>query len=265
MKLWSRATACLAAIGIAVTAAASVQGGRQRERLLSFGRSDEPDYGNVAYDGRLTFVRVRYTVGLGGYGRRGSRGEVAWAHDYPTADIHMMKILDELTSASPRIDGSNVLSLDDPELFDYPIAYMSEPGFWTMNEEEVTGLRNYLLKGGFMIFDDFRGPPYQDWDNLQEQMQRVLPEHRFVLLDQTNTIFNCFFEIQRFDFGMYGPETYYGVFEDNDPRKRLMAVAGVNQDLGEFWEYSDTGMLPVDQSNEAYKFGVNYFMYALTH
>src|SRR5262245_17967472 len=91
-------------------------------------------------------------------GRRfgGSRGEPPWMHDYPTSDIHMMKILNELTLVGPRIDGSNVLTLDDPALFDYPIAYMSEPGFWTMSDEEARGLRAYLKKGGFIIFDDFR-------------------------------------------------------------------------------------------------------------
>ena len=220
--------------------------------------------GNVEYDGRLVFVRVRFDTGFGGgFGRsRGSRGEPPWAHDYPTADTHLMKILKELTVAEPRVDGSNVFKLDDPELFDYPIAYVSEPGYWTMSDEEAKGLRQYLLKGGFIIFDDFR---QNDLSNLEEQMKRVLPEHRWVELPHEQSIFNSFFEIKNFDFGYYGKETYYGIFENNDPKKRLIAIAGHNQDLGEFWEFSDTGMMPVDLSNEAYKFGVNYFIYALTH
>jgi hypothetical protein len=173
-----------------------------------------------------------------------------------------MKILKELTSTSPHLDGSNVLSLDDPELFSYPIAYMSEPGVWSVSEDEATGLRTYLLKGGFIIFDDFRGG---DLDNLYEQMRRVLPEARWFPIDGTHQIFNSFFEITNFNFGYYGQETYYGIFEDNNPAKRLMAIAGHNQDLGEYWEYSDTGFVPIDLSNEAYKFGVNYFVYGLTH
>jgi len=221
--------------------------------------------GNVEYDGRLVFVRIRYDVGysLGGGGRfRGSRGEPPWAHDYPTADTHLMKILKELTLTDPRVDASNVLELDDPELLDYPIAYMSEPGFWTMSDEEAKGLRVYLQKGGFIIFDDFR---QNDMYNLEEQMKRALPELRWVELEHVHTVFNSFFEIKNFDFGYYGKETYYGMFEDNDPKKRLLAVAGHNQDLGEFWEFSDTGMMPVDLSNEAYKYGVNYFIYGLIH
>jgi hypothetical protein len=220
--------------------------------------------GNVDYDGRLVFVRIRFDTGMGpGFGRaRGSRGEPPWAHDYPTSDTHLMKILKELTVAEPRVDGSNVFRTDDPAMFDYPIAYMSEPGYWTMSDAEAKGLREYLLKGGFIIFDDFR---QNDLYNLEEQMKRVLPELRFVALEHGQSIFNSFFEIKNFDFGYYGKETYFGMFEDNDPKKRLIAIAGHNQDLGEFWEFSDTGMMPVDLSNEAYKFGVNFFIYALTH
>jgi hypothetical protein len=229
-----------------------------------FGRqgSSSADYGNLQYDDRLTFVRIRYQSGLGAFNRRGSRGELPWAHDYPTADIHLMKIVKELTMAAPHIDGSNVLTLDDPELFNHPIAYMSEPGFWTASDAEIAGLRQYLLKGGFIIFDDFRGA---DWNNLEQQMRRAMPEGRWIALDLKHQIFNSFFEIKNFSFGQYGQETYYGMFEDNDPTKRLFAVAGHNQDLGEFWEYSDTGYLPIDLSNEAYKYGVNFYIYGLTH
>lgn len=221
-------------------------------------------HGNVDYDDKLTFVRIQFTTPMGCFRRRGSNGEPPWAHDYPTADTHLMKILEELTLASPRTDGSNVFSLDDPELFNYPVAYLSEPGCWVPEEEEVAGLRNYLLKGGFIIFDDFQG---YDMDNLREQMRRVLPYGQWVELDSTHPIFNAFFEIKNTQLGWYGygRETYYGIFEDNDPNQRLLAIAGHNQDLGEYWEFSATGMVPIDLSNEAYKFGVNYFIYGLTH
>ena len=232
-----------------------------------FGKAEQASSsfsGNVDYDGRTVFARIRFDTGFGpGFGRaRGTRGEPPWAHDYPTADTHLMKILRELTVSLPRTDGSNVFKLDDPELCDFPIAYVSEPGYWTMSDTEAKGLRNYLLKGGFIIFDDFR---QNDWYTLEEQMKRALPEYRWIELPPSATVFNSFFEIKNFDFGYYGKETYYGIFENNDPKKRMMAVAGHNQDLGEFWEFSDTGMMPVDLSNEAYKFGVNYFIYALTH
>lgn len=216
--------------------------------------------GNVSYDGRLAFVRLRYEMPWGG------RGEPPWAHDYPTADHHLMKILQELTLAEPHTEESNIFTLDDPDLFKFPIAYMSEPGFWTLNDEEATGLRNYLLKGGFLIFDDFRT---YHWDNFQTQLSRVLPDHRLIELDPANPVFHSFFEINPATFvPPYERQLkpyFYGVFEDNDPAKRLMAIANYNNDLGEYWEFSNTGWQPVDLSNESYKYGVNYFIYGLTH
>jgi Domain of unknown function (DUF4159) len=255
----------LALVLVVAAAASTVLVGRgYRDHAGEVSEQGASFPGNVEYDGRTVFVRVRFDTGFGGgFGRsRGSRGEPPWAHDYPTADMHLMKILKELTMTTARVDGSNVFKFDDPQLFDYPIAYVSEPGYWTMSDEEVKGLRLYLLKGGFLIFDDFRG---DDWYNLEEQMKRAMPELRWVELDPTATVFNSFFEIKNFSFGAYGQETYFGLYEDNDPKKRLLAIAGHNQDLGEFWEFSDTGMMPVDLSNEAYKFGVNYFIYGLIH
>jgi len=235
------------------------------DEYLGGARAQSSMYGNVDYDGRLVFVRIRYDVGFGGFGRRGGGREPWWAHDYPTADIHMMKILKELTLSAPRIDGSNILSLDDPELFNYPIAYMSEPGYWTMSDAEAKGLRDYLQKGGFVIFDDFRDA---HWYNLEEQMKRVIPDGRWIQLDASHAVFHSFFEIDGLDlltsYGPHKPE-YFGMFENNDRSKRLMAVANFNNDLGEYWEFSDQGVYPVDLSNEAYKFGVNYFIYGLIH
>jgi hypothetical protein len=255
-------------LAVGAGAAALAQGrGQSRDVIDPFfgGRREAIEISdNVPYDGKLTFVRLRYTMGFGGGGGFGRR-EPPWMHDYPTADTHMMKILNELTMVRPRMDSSNILTLADPELFKYPIAYMSEPGFWLMDDDEVTGLRNYLLKGGFMIFDDFRD---RDWDNLEDQMRRAIPEGIWIQLDATSPIFHSFFEINDLNYlTSYGNRqpTYWGLFEGNDPRNRLMAIADRDGDIGEYWEYSDTGYAPVDLSNEAYKFGVNYFIYGLTH
>lgn len=249
-------------LGVVVAAVAAAGAAAAQEGFFQRRAPQNYDSVNIGYDGRLAFVRLRYAAGFSGFGRRGGR-ELPWAHDYPTADIHMMKIVSELTTVGPHVDGSNIYSLDDPELMNHPIAYMSEPGYWQMSDEEAAGLRTYLLKGGFIIFDDFRG---RDWWNLEEQMTRVLPESRFVQLDGTHPIFNSFFEIKNLEFlqSYNGQPTYWGIFEDNDPKKRLIAIANRDNDLGEYWEYSDTGMDPVDFSNEAYKFGVNYFIYGLT-
>jgi hypothetical protein len=223
----------------------------------------EPVAANVAYDGRFTFVRLRYAPAAGGYYFQRTP---PWSHDYPAAERHFMKILNEISYLAPHLEESNIMALDDPELFKYPLAYMCEPGFWTMTDKEAASFRAYLEKGGFVIFDDFRR---RDWDNFDVQMKRVLPQARFVQLDASNPIFHAFFEIDSLDiipqFYDRGNPMFYGIFEDNDPAKRLMVMVNYNTDVSEFWEWSDTGIKPIDESNEAYKLGVNYLIYGLTH
>ena len=219
------------------------------------------------YDGRFIFARIYHMSGGGlrrGFGG-GSRGEPPWQHDYPAAEQNFTQILRELTYVHPYIEGGNVFELDDPRLMKFPIAYMSEPGWWQVEQKDAEALRNYLLKGGFIIFDDFAG---RDMYNLVEQMKRVLPELDFMPLDGSESIFDSFFKIDPATINLIyrgQAATWYGIFEDNDRSKRLLAVAGHNGDLGEFWEYSATGFFPVDMSNEAYKVGVNYIVYAMTH
>lgn len=213
------------------------------------------------YDGRLTFVRLRWGSGRGGWGFM-SR---AWDHDFPRAEQNLSLMLDEMTEIDVNLDGSLILSLDDPQLYHYPISYMWEPGFWEMTTSEEAGFRDYLLKGGFVIFDDFEG---DHWYNLEEKMRRVLPGLRWVKLDQTHPIFDSFFRMTTIEFPhpSYGIlPTYFGLYEDNDPRKRLIAIANHNNDVAEYWEWSGRGIFPVDTSNEAYKLGINYMLYALTH
>jgi hypothetical protein len=256
-------TVVAAVAGVAGSAPDQFQGGRGGRRFQQ-GPPLEVQ-GNTPYDGRFVFIRLAYSFG---YGRR----EPPWHHDYPRGEVHFTKILKEITYIQPRVDGSNILSLDDPELFNYPIAYMAEPGFWSMTPRETESFRSYLKKGGFVIFDDFRSAEGH-WDNLQAQMRLVLPEARWIEIDDgRHAIWHSFFEIK--DPKALAPPpvydqsmvlTYWGIFEDNDPTKRLIAIANVNGDISEYWEFSDTGFAPVDLNNEAYKYGINYVIYGLTH
>jgi uncharacterized protein DUF4159 len=215
---------------------------------------------NAAYDGRFTFVRIRYGPDYGFASQR-----LPWSHDYPAGEQHFMKIMSEVSYLNPRTEETNILTFDSPELMHYPIAYLCEPGGWTMSDEEAAGLRSYLKKGGFMIVDDFR---FQHWGNFESQMLRVLPEARFMDLDVTHPIFHAFFEIRTLDVPQYydpPPAIFRAIFEDNDPSKRIMVMINYNTDISEYWEWSDTGLKPIDESNEAYKLGVNYIIYGMTH
>lgn len=222
---------------------------------------------NAPYDGRFTFFRVRFEP-LNGFGGRGfGRGRVdkKWDHDTPRADRHFMKILEEITMLRPKMDCNVIYAFGDPESFKYPIAYVSEPGFWMQSEEEVKGLREYVTKGGFVIFDDFAGPA---WYNFEEQWRLAFPDLQLQPIPADHPIFNAFYDIRGTklpgDYGnIYGQ--WFGAFEDNDPTKRLVAIADYNADLGELMEFSDEAFVSIDLSNEAYKIMTNYVIYAMTH
>ena len=220
---------------------------------------------DLTYNGQFTFVRLRWKSDLG-FSRRGGFSS-AWNHDYPRAEQNLSLMLQELTALDVRTDGSLILTLDDPELFKYPIAFMWEPGFWNLAASEAEAFRAYLLKGGFAVFEDFDGE--QQWHNFEAQMHLVLPGGRFVRLDNTHRIFDSFFKVNDIDAIVHPMSgirpSYYGIFEDNDPSKRLMVVANYDNDVPEYWEWSGQGLFPFNASNEAYKLGINYVVYGLTH
>ena len=147
---------------------------------------------DLDYDGQITFVRLRWNSGFG----RGGFG-AAWNHDLPRAEQHLSMIVRELSLVDMRTEGSKILMLDDPELFKYPIAFMWEPGFWNLTDEEASAFRAYLTKGGFAVFEDFDGA--QQWAHFEAQMRRVLPEGRLVRLDRTHPIFDSFFRVKDID------------------------------------------------------------------
>jgi hypothetical protein len=247
-------------VALAAASAASAFAAVSLGWAQGFNRQAQTIEPNAPYDGRWTFARIRYTMTNDG----GFRRAIKWAHDYPRGDRHFTKILGELSTLKVRTLQSNVLALDDPELFKYPVAYLCEAGYWAPSDAEVLGLRNYLLKGGFIIFDDFAR---NDWMNFETQMHRVLPELRPMRLTTDDKVFDAFYRIRSLEYNhpYYGmPSEFWGIFENNDRSKRLMAVINFNNDISEYWEWSDEGLFPMDASNEAYKLGVNYLIYALT-
>ena len=213
---------------------------------------------NVPYDGKYTFVRLRYTQG----------NRMAWSADYPQMERNFMTILGELSAIKLHQGRSNVHTLDDPELFKYPVAYLTEPGYWYPTEEEAAGLRKWIAKGGFLIVDDFYFQ--QQWDVFERGMRAVLPEARIVPMDVSHPIFHTFFHINTL-VGMTHPAStaakaqYLGIYENNDPDARLMVIINFNNDIGDYMEWSGEGIYSVNLSNDAYKMATNYVIYGLTH
>jgi hypothetical protein len=209
------------------------------------------------------FVRIRYN-GYMDFWSMGNWGPPPWMHDYPRAEQNFLKILLEMTSIETTSDSYLILDLDDPQIMNYPILYVSEPGYWDITDKEATNLRQYLSRGGFMIFDDFRGIP--EWNNLNSSMKKVFPDRSFQELTLDHHLFHCFYDIDSLDmippYNVPGRTVFYGMF---DERGRLLAVANYNNDIGDYWEWADDSLTPVSLSNEAFKFGINYIIYGMTH
>jgi hypothetical protein len=134
-----------------------------------------------------------------------------------------------------------------------------------MTEKEQTALQAYVAKGGFLIFDDFAN---EHWYNFERRWQEAFQSLKIVPLDLNSPIFDAFFRIESLDFThpYFGLKSeFYGAYEDNDPRKRLVMIANFNNDIGDYMEFSDEAFAPIALTNQAYKLAVNYVVYALTH
>lgn len=206
----------------------------------------------------FSFVRIEWEGGRTGFGRGfGGRGPL-WAHDYPTAEQNLYVALDALTTL-PITFENKVLSLRDEAIFDFPLLYICEVGYWTPDEEEAKFLSEYLKRGGFLIVDDFRSD--FEWSNFVRQMQRIVPEAP-QLLELDHPVFHCFFDFT--ELGLHSPywgltPHYYAIF---DSEGRMMALINYNNDIGDGWEWPETDR---EFSTEAFKLGINYLIYAMTH
>jgi len=277
-RVWSGASLRGAVLGVlGLAAATSVDAQRRGGYSRYFGSADDmyqppAFHGNVPYDGRFTFARIRYK-GFEHFSQEGP----GWSHDYPDAEENFTKILRDVTAIRPFVEqgpmvGSVLIELSDSTLFRYPVSYMSEPGGWHPTDKDIASLRSYFLKGGFMIFDDFREDfRTADFTNLKYEIGRALPGAKWVQLTGDEPIFDSFFKIDLKQavnrLSAYGGNlpSYWGIYQDNDPKKRLIMIANVDNDIGESWEYSAMGFVPIASSNELYKLGINYVIYALTH
>ena len=223
---------------------------------------------NAKYDGRFAFVRLTYDTLPGGYWYR---GQPAWSHGYPSSETNLMSILKSVTG----IDGNertNTLSLEDPEIFRYPLLYIIEVSWWRITDKEAQNLRTFIDKGGFVIVDDFKTAEWRGgrgWEQFAENIARVNPNAKFIDLDVSHPLFDQFFQIGSLDIFPQaynaGQPVFRGVFEDNDVRKRMQMFVAYNTDISQFWEWSGRGFRPIADTNEAYKLGVNAIIYGLTH
>jgi len=250
-------------------------GGRRPGRLGVPEWQNPPEFEKDVF----TFVRIRYTSeSWGYYGRRRSGG--GWRTDWPASDLNFSFRLQQLTSLKVNPEPV-VLTLTDPELFDYPFIYIVEPGALVFSDDEVEALRRYLHNGGFLMVDDFWGE--DEWYHFHNEIRRVFPDRRLQELPLEHPIFHCVYDLKKkpqipsighAQGGRYSGRTwerpdaqvphYKGIFDDNG---RMMVIICHNTDLGDGWEREgeDPWYFHAFSEKYAYPLGINIVMYAMTH
>jgi hypothetical protein len=207
-------------------------------------------------------------------GRYRGFGGGSWATDYPKSDRQFLTVLRRLIDID-AYDDANAVVLSDPDLRRFPFLYMLEVGYMRMTADEVGGLRNYLLNGGFLMVDDFWGSA--QWYNFQTEMERVFPEYPIVELPPDHPIFHMVYNIDEVEqvpnvnnacggWPTYEQDGYVphvrGIFDEHG---RLMVIINWNTDLGDAWEWAEQACYPVRYSTYAFQVGVNTIVYALSH
>jgi hypothetical protein len=221
-----------------------------------------------------TRARLRYTPFINVHGV--PDGYNRWTVDYPRSDRHLLSGVRRLT----RIDTKSVeqpVDLDgEDDVYNWPFMYAVEVGYWNLSDAEAKQLREYLLRGGFFMCDDFHGTI--EWENFMAGMKKVFPDRAVVDLDNKDPIFHVLYDLEnRFQvpgmqYVVYAPHHLYeydgyvprweGIYDD---KGRVMVAICHNMDLGDAWENSDDPAYPERFSSLAYRIAMNYFIYDLSH
>ena len=242
---------------------------RQRRRPPSSAQPGGPSYGEY------TFVRTIYDSPMRGRRSYNYYGAGTWTTDYPEADNNFIVGLREWAGTNLKIaPRPEALEIMDDRIFDYPILYAVEPGFMELSTEQAARLREYIMRGGFFMVDDFWGEA--EWENVQEQFHKILPEYEIKDLPLSHPIFHSYLDIEEVvqvpnvynaqrgvtsEKGGIVPH-YMGV-ENKDGR--LVAFVSRNCDLGDAWEWINDPVYPVKYGLPAYKVGINVVIYAMSH
>ncbi len=196
-----------------------------------------------------------------------------WQADWPEAEWHFSSGLQRLTRIETHPEGV-LVRLDDDEIFDYPWIYAVEVGSLSLSASESAQLREYLLRGGFLVVDDFHGR--DQWLYFESAMRKVFPEYSIEELESGTDSFEVLFTIgtreqipgirplmsnRTWEYG--GTIPRWRVIRDDDGR--VMVAINFNMDLGDAWEHADDSRYPQRYSSLAYRIGTNYVLYAMTH
>lgn len=196
-----------------------------------------------------------------------------WQADWPEAETHFSKGLTRLTRIDVAPDGV-LVRMNEGAVFDYPWLYVVEVGSLQLAEDEILTLREYLLRGGFLMVDDFHGPP--EWRRFEAVMTEVFPERTIEDLDDNAEAFHVLYDLssreqipgiralmnnRTYEKGGIVPR-WRGIVDDHG---RIMVAINFNQDIGDAWEHADDQRYPAPLTAQAYRLGINYVLYAMSH
>jgi hypothetical protein len=193
--------------------------------------------------------------------------------DYPEAEYHFTLGVGRLTRVEIG-ERARIVEVTDDMIFDYPWLYAVEVGRWHLDDTEAARLREYLLRGGFLMTDDFHGS--RQWQGFVESMQRVFPDRPIVEIPDDDEVKHVLYDldahiqipgIAALRYGVTyeqdGVEPHWrGIYDDAG---RLMVAINFNMDLGDAWEHANDAFYPEPMTGLATRFAVNYVIYAMTH
>ena len=226
-----------------------------------------PDQPLVGEPKEWTFARLAYDGA-------GFRGGSSFDTDYPRAEYHFSQAVERLTRIDVHPDGY-VVSPNTEALFDYPWLYAVEVGHWTFNDAQATRMREYLLRGGFLMVDDFHGEG--EWQIFVEGMRAIFPDRPVENVPADDPVYTLAYEIGErlqvpgpwyMESGLLyersdGITPHWRGIRDGDGR--WMVLISHNIDYGEGWEQADNPAYPQPFTRQAYEVAVNYLIYAMTH
>jgi hypothetical protein len=200
------------------------------------------------------------------------KGLSLWTQDYPRADRHFSQAVRRLTRVHVRSVEQPVNLEDGDDPYNWPWIYAVQVGEWGIDNNQARILRDYLLRGGFFMADDFHGTT--EWEVFQESMHRVFPDRPIVEIDDKDSIFHTVYDLDQklqvpgaahlgLGYKNNGVGSHWRAIYDD--KGRIMVAASYNSDLGDAWEWADDAEYPEKFANFAIRVGVNYIVYAMTH
>jgi len=270
---------------LAIAAAALAQRGRGRG-FPPPPADDRFEQVAAPRDAEFHFIRLEYTDlpehhrGYG-YASRDGMGTGWWVVDWPAADNHFTAGIERLT----RIDTGDPrhFRLTDEHLFDYPWIYATQTGWWGLSDAEIARLREYLLRGGYLVTDDFWSSDPSSWEVFRSTMERALPGQPINDIALTDQVMHVVYDIEEKDLtfipgsrhlrrGYDGsvtvvqpPGTQPAWRSMEDGRGHMVVAINYNTDVGDAWEFADVPYYPENMTRLAYRYGINYVVYAMTH